>query len=608
MKPIIAYSPPYGENYLKEFELFSFMHSCGINTVKLILSNSMAVIGIPYSPYPLIWKNFEEYDFGVVDRQIQDIMKYNPEVRLIPMIDLNSPPWMVKATGKDSFNNLGECFLDPEWLRLVSSYQEALISYLEKNYADRITAYYIACGRTQEWFDMGMFSSSPRREEHYKKWCAKHGREVLPIPEESEYDGYKELPVLPKHLVQWKEFGNALTAECAAYFFKKIRSQIRPEALIGVAFGSVHDLGHIGHLNAEWVFREAPPDFYIGPSCNSEIPMGGASGFQSSQLMLKRYGIGYLHSCDRQLSTTEYEVGPGIRVKATGIEVRQKNAVEDVTCLKREFAIAIVHGFSLWFFNIWGGSYRGKEVREQIRQFGSLWKEYAGRTSGTDAETLLVFSAEAGFYSRNRWWDPDDKIDYQLRRRVLPEAGIPFTTAEISDLYETDLSPYKMIVFLCTDYLSDKNLKMIRERVCCGHRVVAWCNHPGVANEQGINTNRMEAVCGIPFGQNEKGVKEFDQWSSFVFPSLESCTAEGFREAGMKAGLHFFSDSTDLRFWSSPEFLSVHTKEGGIKEIRLKKRVRRVTELFSGKVKGENCISFRDEFASPDTRLYYLEN
>ena len=133
VKPIIAYSPPYGENYLKEFELFSFMHSCGIDTVKLILSNSTALIGIPYSPYPLIWKNFEEYDFTVVDRQIRDIMKFNPEVRLIPMIDLNSPPWLVKATGKDSFNNLGECFLDPEWVRLVSSYQEALLSYLEKS-------------------------------------------------------------------------------------------------------------------------------------------------------------------------------------------------------------------------------------------------------------------------------------------------------------------------------------------------------------------------------------------------------------------------------------------------------------------------------------------
>ena len=60
--------------------------------------------------------------------------------------------------------------------------------------------------------------------------------------------------------------------------------------------------------------------------------------------------------------------------------------------------------------------------------------------------------------------------------------------------------------------------------------------------------------------------------------------------------------------WSSPEFLSAHTRNGGIKEIRLKKPVRRIIELFSGAVKGENCDSFQDEFAAPDTKLYYLEN
>ena len=93
-----------------------------------------------------------------------------------------------------------------------------------------------------------------------------------------------------------------------------------------------------------------------------------------------------------------------------------------------------------------------------------------------------------------------------------------------------------------------------------------------------------------------------------VGPLYLEKTMEAFRAAGEKAGLHFFSDATDLRVWSSPEFLSVHTREGGVKEIRLKRSVRRITEIFSGEVKGENCASFRDEFAAPDTRLYYLED
>ena len=31
MRQLIAYSPPYGENYLAEFETAEFMHRCGID-------------------------------------------------------------------------------------------------------------------------------------------------------------------------------------------------------------------------------------------------------------------------------------------------------------------------------------------------------------------------------------------------------------------------------------------------------------------------------------------------------------------------------------------------------------------------------------------------
>jgi hypothetical protein len=86
MKHIIAYSPPYGENYLKELEVFSFMHSCGINGVKLILSNSFSALGIPYSPYPLIWRGPGDYDFSIVDRQISENLAVQLDVGFLETV------------------------------------------------------------------------------------------------------------------------------------------------------------------------------------------------------------------------------------------------------------------------------------------------------------------------------------------------------------------------------------------------------------------------------------------------------------------------------------------------------------------------------------------
>ena len=217
MKHIIAYSPPYGENYLKELEVFSFMHSCGINGVKLILSNSFSALGIPYSPYPLIWRGPGDYDFSIVDRQISDIVERNPDVRFIAMIDLNSPPWIKEKMKRDSFNELGECFLDPLWLSAVEEYQEKLVAHLETHHADRVFAYYIACGKTQEWFDHRWCMPTPRRVAHYKEWCESNGRTPLAIPQENEHQQCLG-EFLPDHLIQWKEYGNYLTCKCATHF------------------------------------------------------------------------------------------------------------------------------------------------------------------------------------------------------------------------------------------------------------------------------------------------------------------------------------------------------------------------------------------------------
>ncbi|MBO5766111.1 MAG: hypothetical protein J6S24_07480 [Lentisphaeria bacterium] len=601
--PLLAYSPPYGENYLKQLDNFSFMRSCGINTVKLILSNSYSRIGIPYSPYPPIWKGEGEYDFSVTDRQISDIVKYNPDVRFIAMIDLNSPPWLVKKMGKDSFDELGECYLDPQWLAAVSDYQQKLVEYLEKNHADRIVAYYVACGRTQEWFDRNMFSPSPLRVKNYPAWCRANGKKLLPLPQPQEYDrdGYD---ILPEHLSQYLEYGTHLTRDCAEYFFKRIRKMIRPEVKLFGVFGNIHDIGSLAHVQCEGILGQSLLDVYIGPSCNSDIPMGGASGFQSSQQMLKRLKVHYLHSCDRQLSTTSKEIGPGIFVPNKKIMVRQPDAKSDVACLKREVAISIVHGFSLWFFDIWGNAYSGAEVQDFLKKTGSLWNKYSRITSGSDAETLLVFSPESRLHFPPR---RVDFIAHQLRRRLLPEGNIHFTTAALGDLTKIDLSKYKMIIFQYVDYLSEADRKMIKDKVCGDGRVIVWCNHPGIKSENGIDHDGMEKLCGVSAKAAVLTEKTFPDWHSIVIPNMESCTPQALRAAGEKAGIHFFTRDADLKIWSSKEFVSAHTRGGGRKTIKLKSKAARITEVFSGKLIAENTDVFADDFASPDTKLYHLE-
>ena len=93
----------------------------------------------------------------------------------------------------------------------------------------------------------------------------------------------------------------------------------------------------------------------------------------------------------------------------------------------------------------------------------------------------------------------------------------------------------------------------------------------------------------------------------FLLRSRDDRSVAALRKAGELAGIHFFTTDADLKVWSSREFLSAHTRNGGTKTIRLKRRVRRVTELFSRRVVAEDVDRFSDAFSAPDTRLYFLE-
>ena len=466
---ILAYSPPYGQHYLMDIETVNFMHKCGIDIVKLILSNSIAAHGYPYSPYPPIWSDDFTYNFDVVDRQIADLVAQNPDVRFIAMIDLNSPPFIVTRYHLDSFTNLVECYLTPRWNELMIGYQKALLEYLERKYADRICGYYIACGRTQEWFDHTLDRVTEARLEHYDAWCREMGLRRLPAPGEADFT---TTPV-SERAVQWRRYGNALVGRCFSEYLGRAKKLIRPGIPIYAVYGNIHGFRTHGHIEADRVLQKTTYDFYIGPSCNSNGVMGGASGFQSALTMLERHGIGYLHSCDRQTSTVR-SPAPGVKTPPHWRDRQMRNAAEDVACLKREFSLALLHGFSLWFFNICGFAYTGKEVRQLFMQFGELWRRYADEPSRSDAETLLVFDTESTYALPgfgNRGPKPTPHPLYPVRTVLLPEAGIPFVTAAFSDLPHLDLSSYKFVVFNNLFVMNEEKSRILREKVCVDGRV-----------------------------------------------------------------------------------------------------------------------------------------
>ncbi len=601
---ILAYSPPYGPNYLKDIATIGFMADCGIQVMKLILCNSSSRLGFTYSPYPPIWRGEYDYDFSVIDKVIGDITAQAPDMRFICTLDLNTPTHWQRPDEANSFLNLTECFSTPAWVRMTDAYLHALLDYLETHFGDRIIAWYLACGRTQEWFDYNIYNPLPHKMQGYEKWCIENSLETLPVPTSEELEATDDFGNCTlHHVLQWKHYVEHINATCVKHFLDRLHEWMKTPRPIGCVYGNIHGMGARGHFDCEWLYSHAHFDFYIGPSCNTIMQMGGAGGFQAAQQKLKRFGIGYLLSCDRVLSTSSLELAPGIFLPDSGIHSRQHTVAEDVACLKREFSVSLVHGFGLWFFNIWGFAYSGPEVKALFPQFRDLWNRHAGRATETEADVLLVYDTESEYLITEKSDVPNDL----LRRRDLPQAHANFTTADFADLPHIDLQPYKAVVFADIDYLTPERKQFLREHVCRDGRTVVFFHAPGVFAGTQNNPANVESTCGCPYQSKGFAQKHFPDWHSVLFSDYESLTPECLHDVLKAAGVHFYSEEDDTVVWASRELLMIHTANGGPKHIRLRRKASCVTELFSGRRIAVDTAEFTDVCNAPDTRLYLIE-
>ena len=63
------------------------------------------------------------YNWDALDRQINEILAWNPDAKLMCMIDLNTPPWWIEShDGADSFRIFGHVAAGDDYRRDAKEY------------------------------------------------------------------------------------------------------------------------------------------------------------------------------------------------------------------------------------------------------------------------------------------------------------------------------------------------------------------------------------------------------------------------------------------------------------------------------------------------------
>lgn len=604
-------------SFWPEFEAMKQFREAGVNTVCIFAANTDNSLGKPYSKYPPVWRWYGKYDFASLDRQYDDVLAVNPNAEFICMIDLNTPIWLQRQLALaghsaecESFTMLSCACANPAWRKATGEYLDAVVKHMEARYGDRVKAYLLACGQTDEWMDYSRGVAGRTKRQAWKVWLKAHGKPEVPVPalerlDRASFENLIRDPATEQDVVDYAQFTGDLIADTVLDFAAKTRAIIPKHRQIGMFFGYILELTGsrmvwAGHLEYERLYRSPDIDFFISPGTYGDRPMGGGSGFMVPNGTRQLDHKGFLHEIDHRTPTYNVKLDEFVSIAWM---VPWKSQAETDAGLKREFALAIINRTSLWCFDMWGGVFKTPETMKIVAQSKKLWDRYGALPSQSRAEVALVVDPQSARYLNDR--HAAIPHVYQGTRNKLNRLGAPFEVFSFNDLSRADLGRYRLLVFPGLFVVTPEKLEALKQHVFKNNRTVLFAYAPGICDGKSLNPDRVKALTGTAFKTPGVSTVQHNGWKAVYVPGYDDLNPQTLRQAAVEAGVTIYCQDA-VPVYANERLVAIHTAQGGEKTITLPGNCRQVRELYTGQVIPVADRRFRYEFKTPDTALFEL--
>ncbi|MDO5579718.1 MAG: hypothetical protein Q4G69_01150 [Planctomycetia bacterium] len=602
-------------SFWPEHQTMKRFFDVGVNTVCIFPSSTCNSLGEPYGKYPSIWRYPKSYDWESLEKQFDEIIAINPNVEFLCMVDLNSPTWVARSLAGggdgnyDSFIDLSNCLSNSEWKKMTMEYMRDFLHHTESKYGNRIKAYILVCGKTDEWMDYSGGRAGRSKENAYSNWRSERGLGKANFASLDQLDtaAFKNIvrdPSTESDALNSVAFIQDLIADSIIEFCKEAKKETGSKKEVGVFFGYIMELNSwqltgCGHLGYEKVFQSPYIDFMISPGTYADRPMGGGSGFMIANATRLLNGKGFMHEIDHR--TTTYNCNLNEFVKIQWMK-NWKSPQEDIAGMRREFALALINHSSLWFFDMWGGAHQSEEAIQNIALMKRIWNRLSSDRSRTAAEILLVADPQGIMQINGRGPTP---WNTPLRNH-LNRIGAPFEICSFNDLNRMDLAQYKMILFPSTFLITPDRAKILEEKVLKDNRTILWMGPAGISDGKTLDPNRVKKWTGSAYDVSEPVKIAQEGWTSYFVRNPDWIQPSLLKKYAKEAGVALYCTEA-VPVYANERLIAVHIKEGGQKKISLPRKVKKITEIFTGKTVGENTSSFLYDFQSPETALFEIE-
>ena len=604
-------------SFWPEFEAMKQFKEVNINTVCIFAANTDNSLGKPYSKYPSVWRWFDKYDFDSLNKQYDDVLKVNPDAEFICMLDLNTPIWLHRqlalrgqSAESESFTMLSNTCSNPDWKKHVTDYLVAVVKHMEARYGDRVKAYLLACGQTDEWMDYSNGVAGRSKTQAWSEWLKKNGKKDVPVPslkriDQASFNNLIRDPKEEQDIIDYFHFSGDIIADTVLKFAKTTRGIIPENKQIGLFFGYILELTQsrmvkAGHLEYERLYSSPDIDFFVSPGTYSDRQMGGGSGFMVPNGSRMLNGKGFLHEIDHRTPTYNVNLDEYVSI---GWMKTWKDQSETNAGLKREFSLATINNASLWCFDMWGGVFKTPETMKIVGKAKRIWDQFSKVNLKTRAEVALIVDPQ----STRLINDLDPIVDeiYQGTRNKLNRLGAPFEVFSFNDLAKANIDQYKFFIFPGLFEVTPEKKEILKKYVFCNKRTVLFIYAPGISNGIDLDITRVKELTGISFETLDISKVQHDGWVSIYSPDYKTVTPKVLKQLASEAGVAIYC-SDEIPVFANEKLIAIHTAEGGEKIVTLPVKCKEVREHYTNRVIPVKKQQFVYDFSTPDTVLFEI--
>lgn len=609
-----AYRCPYGVFEASTLRRFA---EAGVEVVQISSLNTLSSLGVPYSPFPPSWTGPGQYDFSPVDQYIEAVLAVHPQAKIICGIDLNTPVWWPRLLGAmnrvDSFCELGRVAAHERWRAESRQYLQAFLRHTESRWGKVICAYTIFGGMTLEWQDQSLGQESPSKRAAWRRWMTSQGLpDPVDIPpmslRERASRGFFRDPQEDALAIHYWKFSNWLIGDLILFYAAAAQEVVRHRVPLGTFYGYLWEhavpgrIPYEGHLDFPRVWSSGDVDFFMAPGSYFDRAVGGGSGYMLCVDSLKLAGKGYVHEVDHRTPSAWSVTVLGRPIP--GHESGFADDAEAVAGLRREFAMALIRGHSLWWCNLFGRWYESEAILSAIAHMRQLWESYSTIPVTSAAEIAVFADPESMYYVDGN--SPRISEFLSRQRAGLSRLGAPYDIYSATDLPRVDLSVYKLVIFPNLFVIDGERKRWLRELVCTNGRTVLWVYAPGIITDGRYDESHVEEWTGVPFGTPGITTRVMGDWRS-VYAAEPNLPAGTLKRIAAEAGVHIYCDAEDP-LWANSHFVAIHSARGGKREIRLPEKIGQIRELFSGQVVAMQTDRFEVDVVGPSTLLFFLDS